>query len=127
MKKNATKARAAQPVDKYVGTRIEAARHAAGMSQMLLGDALGISFQQVQKYEKGTNRVSCGTIALIATALQVPVGYFFDGAPGVGKSNGTVNKMSEFFSVEGAAKMADAYVSLAPEHRTAVRMLASSL
>lgn len=56
------------------------------MSQANLGDALGITFQQVQKYEKGTNRISVGRLQNISHALQVPVTFFFDGAPHVAGS-----------------------------------------
>jgi transcriptional regulator with XRE-family HTH domain len=53
-----------------------------GMSQEKLGDALGLTFQQVQKYERGTNRIGASRLLQIAQTLQVPVAFFFDGAPG---------------------------------------------
>jgi transcriptional regulator with XRE-family HTH domain len=65
--------------DKHVGTRIRMGRLALEMSQSKLADALGITFQQVQKYESGTNRVSAGRLQQMADALQVPVTFFFDG------------------------------------------------
>ena len=54
-----------------------------GMSQEKLGDALGLTFQQVQKYEKGANRIGASRLQQIAHILQVPVSFFFDGAPNV--------------------------------------------
>ena len=62
-----------RPVDILVGTRIKQARHAAKVSQTELGQALGVTFQQVQKYEKGSNRVSTGALQIIAQRLKVPV------------------------------------------------------
>ncbi len=66
-------------VDVHVGTRVREARAARGMSQEKLGNALGISFQQVQKYEKGTNRIGSSRLWAIANALQVPITFFYDG------------------------------------------------
>ncbi len=65
-------------VDLHVGLRIRAARLAAGLSQERLGNALGVTFQQVQKYEKGANRVGAGRLSDIARVLSVPVSYFFE-------------------------------------------------
>lgn len=70
------------PVDKYVGSRIRMRRIMLGMSQEKLGDALGLTFQQVQKYEKGTNRVGASRVQQISEILQVPVSFLFDGGPG---------------------------------------------
>ncbi|HZH53053.1 MAG TPA: helix-turn-helix transcriptional regulator [Microvirga sp.] len=66
------------PVDKLIGTRIRLQRTAIGMSQEKLGDILGITFQQIQKYEKGTNRVGAARLQAIADALGVPVSFFFE-------------------------------------------------
>lgn len=65
------------PTDKYVGTQVRMRRKAMGLSQEKLGGALGITFQQIQKYEKGTNRVSASKLEMLAGALNVPVSYFF--------------------------------------------------
>src|SRR5271169_6309877 len=67
-------------VDKHVGSRVRMRRKMLGMSQTKLGDALGLTFQQVQKYERGTNRISASRMHHIAHILQVPVEFFFDGA-----------------------------------------------
>ncbi len=68
------------PIDRHVGTRLRMRRVEAGLSQEKLGDALGITFQQIQKYEKGTNRIGASRLQLAAKILAVPVNYFFEGA-----------------------------------------------
>jgi len=69
------------PIDKHVGARLRMRRSLLKMSQAKLGDALGLTFQQVQKYEKGTNRIGAGRLQQIASILQVPLDFFFEGAP----------------------------------------------
>jgi transcriptional regulator with XRE-family HTH domain len=73
--------KAPNPVDKHVGSRVRMRRMMLGMSQEKLGDALGLTFQQVQKYEKGTNRIGASRLQQISLILQVPVSFFFEGAP----------------------------------------------
>ena len=75
--------KAPNPVDKHVGSRVRMRRMMLGMSQEKLGDALGLTFQQVQKYEKGTNRIGASRLQQISHILQVPVAFFFEGAPHV--------------------------------------------
>jgi len=70
------------PIDIHVGSRVRLRRNMLSMSQEKLGESLGITFQQIQKYEKGTNRVGASRLQAIATILGVPVSFFFDGAPG---------------------------------------------
>jgi transcriptional regulator with XRE-family HTH domain len=72
---------APNPVDKYVGSRVRMRRVLLGMSQEKLGEALGLTFQQVQKYEKGTNRVSASRLQQISKTLKVPPAFFFEGVP----------------------------------------------
>jgi transcriptional regulator with XRE-family HTH domain len=69
------------PVDKHVGSRVRMRRMMLSMSQEKLGKALGLTFQQVQKYEKGTNRVGASRLQQISQILQVPPAFFFEGAP----------------------------------------------
>src|SRR5258705_9960374 len=69
------------PTDKHVGSRVRMRRMMLGMSQEKLGDALHLTFQQVQKYEKGTNRIGASRLQQIAHFLQVSVSFFFEGAP----------------------------------------------
>ena len=70
------------PIDVYVGSRIRMRRNMLGMSQEKLGESLGITFQQIQKYEKGTNRVGASRLQAIASVLEVSPSFFFDGSPG---------------------------------------------
>jgi transcriptional regulator with XRE-family HTH domain len=72
-------------VDTHVGLKIRARRNLLGLSQTELADAAGITFQQIQKYEKGANRVGAGRLMQFSEALGVPPSYFFEGAPTVGK------------------------------------------
>ncbi len=69
------------PIDKHVGSRMRMRRLMLDMSQTDLGNALGLTFQQIQKYEKGRNRVSASRLQHISQILQVPVPFFFEGAP----------------------------------------------
>jgi transcriptional regulator with XRE-family HTH domain len=66
-------------IDKYVGTRLRVRRMMLGMSQTDVGDALGLTFQQVQKYEMGENRIGAGRLQQLAGILNMPVAFFFDG------------------------------------------------
>jgi transcriptional regulator with XRE-family HTH domain len=70
------------PTDIHVGSRIRMRRNILGMSQEKLGESLGITFQQIQKYEKGTNRVGASRLQAIASILDVPVAFFFAEVPG---------------------------------------------
>lgn len=70
------------PIDIHVGSRIRLRRNMLGFSQEKLGENLGITFQQIQKYEKGTNRVGASRLQAISSILSVPVAFFFEDAPG---------------------------------------------
>ncbi|MEL6363596.1 MAG: helix-turn-helix domain-containing protein [Pseudomonadota bacterium] len=76
------------PVDHHVGARVRMRRMLLGVSQDKLGDALGLTFQQVQKYEKGANRIGASRLYDIARILDVPVQYFFDDLPGDDAASG---------------------------------------
>jgi transcriptional regulator with XRE-family HTH domain len=80
---NAVRKKAPNPVDQHVGNRVRVRRRMLAMSQTNLGSALGLTFQQVQKYEKGTNRIGASRLQQISHILQVPVAFFFEGAPSV--------------------------------------------
>jgi transcriptional regulator with XRE-family HTH domain len=69
------------PIDKHVGSRVRMRRMMISMSQEKLGERLGITFQQIQKYEKGTNRIGASRLQQISSVLGVPVEFFFEGAP----------------------------------------------
>ncbi|WAJ29048.1 helix-turn-helix domain-containing protein [Antarcticirhabdus aurantiaca] len=69
------------PVDSHVGSRVRLRRTMLGMSQEKLGESLGITFQQVQKYEKGSNRIGASRLQKISEVLSVPVAFFFEELP----------------------------------------------
>ena len=69
------------PVDVHVGNRLRQRRTLLGMSQEKLAAAFGVSFQQIQKYERGANRISASRLHLLTQILDVPVTYFFEGLP----------------------------------------------
>lgn len=73
--------RSLNPIDRHVGSRVRMRRIMLGMSQEKLGDSLGLTFQQVQKYEKGTNRIGASRLQQISNSLGVPIAFFFEGAP----------------------------------------------
>lgn len=80
--------RAPNPVDKHVGSRVRMRRVLLGFTQEKLGTALGITFQQVQKYEKGTNRIGASRLQEISKTLQVPPSFFFEGLPATAMPEG---------------------------------------
>lgn len=82
------------PIDIHVGSRVRLRRMMLSMSQEKLGESLGITFQQIQKYEKGTNRIGASRLQHIARVLQVPVSFFFEDAPG-SPGEGAPTGMSE--------------------------------
>jgi len=71
------------PIDRHIGSRVRARRIMLGMSQEKLAEALGLTFQQVQKYEKGANRIGASRLLHIAGILDVNIEFFFEGAPGL--------------------------------------------
>ena len=87
--------KAPNPIDKHVGSRVRMRRMMLSMSQEKLGGALGLTFQQVQKYEKGTNRIGASRLQQISHILQVPVAFFFEGAPSFHPQNESDGGMGE--------------------------------
>lgn len=83
------------PVDVHVGQRIRMRRLMVGVTQTQLADELGLTFQQVQKYEKGTNRVSASKLYAICKVLSVPPEYFFEGLPKIGEPSRKQQKVSD--------------------------------
>ncbi len=69
----------AQPVDVHIGERLRQRRRQVGISQIALGQEIGVKYQQIQKYETGHNRISASRLWSIAKALDVPITYFFEG------------------------------------------------
>lgn len=107
------------PVDVEVGRRVRLQRNIIGMSQSTLAEALGVSFQQVQKYEKGSNRVGSSRLSQIAQALRVPVSYFF---PDHDEKNGSdisssadLDPMIGFLDTEEGRKLNIAFAKIASQ------------
>jgi transcriptional regulator with XRE-family HTH domain len=91
------------PVDAHVGSRVRLRRMLLGMSQERLGESMGLTFQQVQKYEKGVNRIGASRLFQISKILDVPVQFFFEEAPYAGDSSkapGMAESDSEAFILE---------------------------
>ena len=110
--------RSPNPVDSHVGSRVRKRRLALDMSQEKLGGALGLAFHQVQKYENGTNRIGAGRLQHISEILQVPIAYFFDGAPDQhSRRNGprspsTPKYMSTFVTTSDGLALAKAFMRI---------------
>jgi transcriptional regulator with XRE-family HTH domain len=103
------------PTDLHVGKVVRMRRMMLGMSQTLLGDALGITFQQVQKYEKGANRISASRLQQIAGTLQVPVPFFFEGLPdGAGTSGASAppSYVSDFLATTDGLHLTKAFMQI---------------
>ena len=105
------------PIDKHVGSRVRMRRMMLAMSQEKLGDALGLTFQQVQKYEKGTNRIGASRLKQISQILQVPVEFFFEGAPsvdGFGNAGGeaSANYVSDFLASSEGLSLTKAFTRI---------------
>ena len=112
------KQKATNPIDKHVGSRVRMRRMMLGMSQSKLADGLGLTFQQVQKYEKGTNRVGAGRLQQISDILQIPVPFFFEDAPhlpGQPKGNGAAPSpayVSEFLATTDGLALTKAFMQI---------------
>lgn len=106
------------PIDRHVGSRVRMRRMLAGVSQEKLGEALGLTFQQVQKYEKGANRISASRLQQIAKMLDVPVSYFFDGAPTGDTPTGgfsdaaSTTYISDFLATSEGVQLTKAFVRI---------------
>jgi transcriptional regulator with XRE-family HTH domain len=114
--------------DVFVGARVRFRRKELGLSQGKLAEKLGITFQQVQKYEKGVNRVGASRLADMARILSVPVSYFFEDAERSDASEGSAATMSNVLTMAGAADLLRAYSRISnPALRKVVLSLARSL
>ena len=102
------------PTDIYVGSRVRMRRKMLGLSQEKLGEKLGITFQQIQKYEKGTNRVGASRLQAMADAMEVPVSYFFpdstDGSGGMQEESATF--MMDFMSTSEGLDLSRAFTRI---------------
>jgi transcriptional regulator with XRE-family HTH domain len=99
----------ADPVDIAVGARIRVLRKVRGLSQQALADAAGVTFQQIQKYERGANRVSASMLSRIARTLETPVSEMFGDGPG---ASGMIDEVANLLSEPGALELLRAYSHL---------------
>ncbi len=106
------------PVDRHVGSRVRMRRVLIGMSQEKLGEALGLTFQQVQKYEKGTNRIGASRLGQLAHVLGVPVGNFYEEAPLPAGAAGGLEEpnppeyLADFMSTSEGLQLMKAFVQI---------------
>lgn len=125
----------ASPIDVQVGNRVRLRRMLIGMSQEKLGELLGLTFQQVQKYEKGVNRIGAGRLFQVAHILGVPIDYFYEGvsggsegAPGFAEPGGASPPVMEFLSSGEGLQLSLAFMKIRdPKVRKRVLDLVKSL
>ncbi len=120
------------PIDIAVGARIKLARAEKGITQDALANALGCSYQQVQKYEHGVNRISASMLAKVARATSTPVGFFFaDFTEGVAKRKGDAivpgDLPTQFFATDGALALASDFLNMKPGKRGRLLKVAKEL
>jgi transcriptional regulator with XRE-family HTH domain len=87
------------PIDRRIGNRVRSRRITIGMSQEKLGDALGLTFQQIQKYEKGANRIGASRLLQIGHILGVGIEFFFEGLPDAQPGASEDSAMAEFLMI----------------------------
>jgi transcriptional regulator with XRE-family HTH domain len=122
------------PVDTHVGNRVRMRRLMLHMSQEKLGGTLGLTFQQVQKYEKGTNRIGASRLKHISDILQVPVAFFFEGAPAAHQQHGgapavpSPTYVSDFLATSDGLALSKAFMRIdEPKLRRCIVMLVKKI
>jgi transcriptional regulator with XRE-family HTH domain len=120
--------------DQHVGSRVRMRRIMLAMSQEKLGAALGLTFQQVQKYEKGTNRIGASRLQQISHILQVPVAFFFEGAPNAAAPHGSsgsalsMAEIDDFVSDPDGLRLIGAFMRIdSPDLRRRIVMLVQEI
>lgn len=109
-------------IDQHVGARLRLRRSQLDMSQSALADKLGVTFQQVQKYERGTNRVGASRLWLLAKVLEVPVQFFFEGLGEDGEPTSPCNAVYDFIQSSDGLAMAEAFSAI-PQAQVRRRMI----
>ena len=110
--------KAPSPTDQHVGSRLRMRRKMLGMSQEQLAEALGITYQQVQKCEKGANRIGASRLQQISHILQVPVAFFFEGAPNASAPHGSsgsalsMAQINDFVSDSNGLRLIGAFMRI---------------
>ena len=123
--RSANRPKAANPIDVHVGKMVRARRKAIGMSQTELAETLGITFQQVQKYELGSNRISASKLYEAARTLKVEISTFFEGLDALEGRAARFGVFADFVDLDGAAALALVYVGLSPLQRRTLLDLAA--
>ena len=117
-------------IDLHLGKRLRRRRRLLGLTQQQLADAVGVRFQQIQKYECGANRISAARLWRLAEALEVPVGYFYDGLSATGEPRDSFGERAEGGEVLARKETLDlirAYYQLGERPRRRLLDLAKSL
>ena len=123
------------PIDVHVGSRVRLRRMLVGLSQEKLGDSMGLTFQQIQKYEKGVNRIGASRLFKLSQVLDVPVQFFFDGMPAIDDGSGpelvdgeSESYLYEFLNTRDGLELNRAFMKVNnPEVRRAVIELVRAL
>ncbi|MEH0194534.1 helix-turn-helix transcriptional regulator [Caulobacter sp. CCNWLY153] len=123
----ASEGRNPNPVDIHVGGQIRLRRKILGMSQEQLADALGLTFQQVQKYERGANRVSASKLYATAKILGVTVQSFFDGLAEYETNDEIDNPIVHLAGVNGGVEIAEAFQAVDNQGRAAILQMSRAL
>ena len=104
---------APNPVDRHVGLRIRLRRRELGLSQERLANAIGLTFQQVQKYERAANRVSASKLWEMSRALSAPISYFYGGLDDAGEAAGVPrDEVQEFLLTPEGVELASSYLKI---------------
>lgn len=127
-----THKRAPQPTDLHVGRRIRMRRRALRISQAALGDAVGVAFQQIQKYENGTNRIGAGRLQAIAQALDCDPAWFFEEGPGSLRAKrvaaqGDLSVLSALLPDAHNSDIVDRFARLPPQIKRAIADLTAAV
>lgn len=118
----------ATDIDLHLGRRLRRRRRLLGLTQQQLANAVGIRFQQIQKYECGANRISAARLWQLSEALETPVGYFYDGlSEAAERVNVEADRGGEMFSRKETIDLIQAYYQLSERPRRRLLDLAKSL
>ncbi len=120
-------ARSSTPADALIGNRLRQRRLEMHVSQTELGAQLGISFQQIQKYEKGANRLGVGRLSQIAAILKTDIAYFMSDLGDGKKRPSSISPLAVFLTTRDGVAINEAMINLGKEHRRAVIGLAQTL
>jgi transcriptional regulator with XRE-family HTH domain len=122
-----TKSRSINAIDQHVGQRVRAQRLLKGISQQALAGALDLTFQQVQKYERGVNRIGAGRLSQIAAALGTSIGFFYEGAPRAGgpksEDEARMTRLTSFLATKQGQQLVRSFEAI-PDDALRQRVLA---